>query len=251
MQVFSTCLNKIMKDTRLQKYVSDSGLMSRRSAEKEIELGHFTVNGERAEIGMKIDPVNDVVEYKGKPVLNDRPNGYTYVILNKPKGYVTTMSDEKGRKCVAELVRDLGVRVYPVGRLDINSEGLLIMTDDGAITEHMTHPRHEIPKIYHVRLKGDITDEELSRLSAPMNIDGHEIMPVACRVIERRHTSTLVEMKLFEGRNRQIRKMCEQVGLTIRTLKRVAIGNLVLGDIPSGQYRFLSAAQVKYLLGKK
>lgn len=239
-----------MKDTRIQKYISDSGLMSRRSAEKEIEAGHFTVNGEKAKIGMKIDPINDYVEYKGKPVLNDRPNGYTYIMLNKPKGYVTTMSDEKGRKCVAELVADLGIRVYPVGRLDINSEGLLLMTDDGAFTEHLTHPRHEIPKIYRVRLKGDLTDEDLRRLSSPMRIDGYEIMPVNCRVVERKHTSTVVEMKLFEGRNRQIRKMCEQTGLTIRSLKRIAIGNITLSDLGSGKWKRLTSAQVKYLMGK-
>lgn len=239
-----------MKDTRLQKYVSDCGLMSRRSAEKEIELGHFTINGVKAEIGDKVDPINDVVEYKGKPIFNDKPHGYTYIILNKPKGYITSMSDEKGRKCVTELVADLGIRVYPVGRLDYNSEGLLIMTDDGAFTEYMTHPRHEIPKIYQVRLKGELTNEELERLEAPMMIDGRRIMPVDCKVIERKTTSTLVEMTLFEGRNRQIRKMCEQVGLTIRTLKRVAIGNITLADLGVGKWRFLSAAQVKYLMGK-
>ena len=145
----------------------------------------------------------------------------------------------------------MGVRVYPVGRLDYNSEGLLILTDDGAFTEYMTHPRHEIPKIYHVRTKGDLTDEELSRLSAPMRIDGREIMPVNCKVIERKHTSTVIEMTLFEGRNRQIRKMCEQVGLTIRSLKRVAIGNITLADLGVGKWRLLTAAQVKYLMGKK
>ena len=240
-----------MKDTRLQKYVSDCGLMSRRSAEKEIELGHFTINGVKAEIGDKVDPINDFVEYKGKPLLNDKPNGYTYIILNKPKGYITSMSDEKGRKCVAELVADAGVRVYPVGRLDYNSEGLLLMTDDGAFTEYMTHPRHEIPKIYHVRLKGDITDEEIARLGAPMRIDGREIMPVNCKIIERKHTSTVIEMKLYEGRNRQIRKMCEQVGLTIRSLKRVAIGNITLSDLGVGKWRYLTVSQVKYLMGKK
>ncbi|MBE6542784.1 MAG: rRNA pseudouridine synthase [Ruminococcaceae bacterium] len=240
-----------MKDCRLQKYISDSGLMSRRSAEKEIEAGNFTVNGVTAEIGMKIDPINDVVEYKGKPVTNEKPNGYTYIMLNKPKGYVTTMSDEKGRKCVAELVADLGIRVYPVGRLDYNSEGLLLMTNDGAFTEQMTHPKHEIPKIYHVRIKGDLSGDDLARLSAPMRIDGYEIQGVDCRVIERKHTSTVVEMTLYEGRNRQIRKMCEQTGLTIRSLKRVAIGNLTLSDLGSGKWRPLTASQVKYLIGKK
>jgi 23S rRNA pseudouridine2605 synthase len=239
-----------MEKVRLQKFIADSGLMSRRAAEAEIERGNFSVNGHLASIGMKIDPINDYVEYKGKPVLNDRPNGYTYIMLNKPKGYVTTMSDEKGRKCVAELVADLGIRVYPVGRLDINSEGLLLMTDDGAFTEHLTHPRHEIPKIYRVRLKGDLTDEDLRRLSSPMRIDGYEIMPVNCRVVERKHTSTVVEMKLFEGRNRQIRKMCEQTGLTIRSLKRIAIGNITLSDLGSGKWKRLTSAQVKYLMGK-
>ncbi len=238
-------------ECRLQKYVSDSGLMSRRHAEAEIEAGHFKINGITAKIGDKVDPEKDVVEYKGKPVLNDKPNGYTYIMLNKPKGYITSMSDEKGRRCVAELVEDVGVRVYPVGRLDYNSEGLLLMTDDGAFTEYMTHPKHDIPKIYAVRIKGELSDEALARLGAPMKIDGYEIQPVKCRVTERKTTSTLIEMTLFEGRNRQIRKMCEQAGLTVRSLKRIAIGSLTLSDLGVGKWRPLTAAQVKYLMGRK
>ena len=240
-----------MKDCRLQKYISDCGLMSRRAAEREISEGNFTVNGEIASIGDKIDTQTDYVEYKGKPILCQRANGYTYIILNKPRGYVTTMSDERGRQCVADLVKDVGVRVYPVGRLDFNTEGLLIMTNDGALTEKLTHPRHEIPKIYRLRVKGDISDNDLQRLSSPMVIDGYKIQPVKCKVMERTGSSTVIEMTLFEGRNRQIRKMCEKVGLTIRSLKRTAIGELTLGELECGKWEYLTPTQVRYLFGEK
>ena len=159
-----------MESVKLQKYVAETGLMSRRAAEKEIEAGNFAVNGVTASIGMRIDPDNDAVTYKGKSLVkkNDRK---VYIMLNKPKGVVTTMSDEKGRKTVRDVV-DIGVRVYPVGRLDLNSEGLLLMTNDGELTNAIAHPRSEIKKVYAVTVKGKIENEELDRLRAVRELDG-------------------------------------------------------------------------------
>ena len=223
--------------------------MSRRAAEKEIEMGYFAVNGATASIGMRVDPNNDAVTYKGKPVVmkNDRK---VYIMLNKPKGVVTTMSDEKGRKNVGELV-DIGIRVYPIGRLDLNSEGLLLMTNDGELANMLTHPRHNIPKIYHVTLPYLFNDEELRALGQPIVIDGRRTQP--CRVRKVRENSqgynsyTVVEFELYEGRNRQIRRMCEANGRKIKQLTRVAIGDIRLGDLPLGKWRYLTDKEVRYL----
>ena len=240
-----------MKECRLQKYLSECGVLSRRAAEKEIEAGNVKVNGVIAEIGTKIDPESDVVEYKGNVICDNKQNGYTYIMLNKPAGVVTTMSDEKGRPCVSELVSELGVRVYPVGRLDMYSEGLLLMTNDGALTEKLTHPRHEIPKVYHVKVKGAVNSSQMEKLTSDLTIDGYTIQPVKCRVLAISEKETVLAMTLYEGRNRQIRKMCEQCGLLIKKLKRVAIGELKLGDLPSGKWMHLTSAQVKYLKNTK
>jgi 23S rRNA pseudouridine2605 synthase len=161
-----------MEKIRLQKYFTDCGVLSRRAAEEEIKKGKVKVNGETAEVGMKIDPDTDLVEYKGKVINSAQKTHYTYVMLNKPRGYLSSVSDDRGRKCVTELVADAGVRLYPVGRLDLDSEGLLLMTDDGELTNKLTHPRHEIPKIYHVRVKGKVSAEQVKELSKPMVIDG-------------------------------------------------------------------------------
>ena len=168
-------------------------------------------------------------------------------MLNKPRGNVTTLSDDKSRKCVAELVEDVGTRVYPVGRLDMDSEGLLLLTNDGDLANKLMHPRHRIPKIYHVKVKGEITSELLKALGKPMIIDDYEILPVACDIDTRKDNYTVIRMELYEGRNRQIRKMCEQTELEITKLQRVAIGNIKLGDIPPGNWRNLTKSQVEYL----
>ena len=168
-------------------------------------------------------------------------------MLNKPRGYVTTLSDDKSRKCVAELVEDIDTRVYPIGRLDMDSEGLLLFTNDGELANKLMHPRHRIPKIYHVRVKGEITGEQLKKLSSPMIIDDYEILPVACEIITRKENHTVIRMELYEGRNRQIRKMCEQTELEITRLQRVAIGSIKLGDLAPGKWRHLTKTQVEYL----
>lgn len=234
-----------MEPVRLQKYIADCGLLSRRAAEEAIRDGMVKVNGITAEIGQKIYPHEDIVTYRGHTVL-PKNTAYRYLLLNKPRGYLSSVSDDRGRKCVTDIVK-VGRRIYPVGRLDMDSEGLILLTDDGDLTYRLTHPKHEIPKIYHVTVKGTVTDIQLAALSAPMTIDGYDLLPVKTTVVERAPASTTLEMTLFEGRNRQIRKMCESVALTITRLCRIAIGDITLGDLAVGQFRDLTAKEVDYL----
>lgn len=236
-----------MEPIRLQKFVAECGLMSRRAAEKEISAGNITVNGEAVELGRVIDPSRDKVAYKGRPVLKKRNSHKLYLMLNKPRGYVTTMSDDKDRKCVASLVKDVGERVYPVGRLDYESEGMLIMTNDGDLANKLMHPSHHIPKTYNVRIEGDVTKEQLKSLSSEMEIDGYTIQPVECKVLRAKNGYTMLEMVLKEGRNRQIRKMCEQVGLEISILRRVAVGDIEMTDLRAGKWRWLTREEIEYL----
>lgn len=239
-----------MEKIKLQKYFTDCGVMSRRAAEKEIELGRVTVNGERATLGLRIDPKTDVVKY-GDKVIKPTASEQVYIMLNKPRGYVTTMSDEKGRPTVQELTESVGARVYPVGRLDMDSDGLLLLTSDGELANKLTHPRHEIPKIYEVTVSGKADEKTLSALSAPMELDGYKILPVKCEIVKENADTTLLRMTLFEGRNRQIRKMCESVNLKIKRLQRVAIGDIKLGTLALGKYRHLTEKEVAYLKNEK
>lgn len=235
-----------MNSVKLQKYFSDCEIMSRRAAEEEIKLGRVTVNGALATLGDRIDPEVDVVVYNGKQILP--PNSEkTYILLNKPRGIVTSLSDEKGRSTVIDLLSGLDTRVYPVGRLDMDSDGLLLLTNDGELTNRLTHPRHEIPKIYHVDIKGSVDAKALEKLSSPLVIDGYKIQPVKVRQIKATSTLTTLEMTLFEGRNRQIRKMCALCDLKITRLTRVALGNITLGSLELGKWRFLTASEVEYL----
>ncbi len=232
-------------ELRIQKYVSDCGLMSRRAAEKEIENGNFTVNGVRAEIGQKIDDTKDVVEYKGKPLKGGAKK--VYVMLYKPRGYVTTMNDDEGRKCIPELLQDLPERVYPCGRLDMDSEGLLILTNDGEVANKLMHPKHHVEKIYHVKIKGEIETDKLILLNSPMVIDDYKIKPVKVTIIERKEGNTILKFVLSEGRNRQIRKMCEQAELTITRLKRVAVGELTIGMLKPGKWKYMNFHEISIL----
>ncbi len=222
--------------------------MSRRAAEEKIKKRLVKVNGVVAELGLRIDPGRDTVEYNGKRVLPDGEDK-CYVMLNKPRGFVTTLSDEKARHTVAELVSGVKTRVWPVGRLDMDSDGLLLMTNDGELTNRLTHPRHEIPKIYHVTVSGKVASDTLEALSRPMIIDGYEILPVKVRELGFDGSSTLLEFTLCEGRNRQIRKMCDTQGLKISRLCRVAVGELSLGSLALGKWRYLSSEEVDYLRG--
>ena len=235
-----------METVKLQKYFSDCAVTSRRAAEEEIKNGKVTVNGEVATLGLRIDPECDVVIYKGKRVL-PKTTKKTYILLNKPRGIVTSLSDEKGRATVMSLLGGVRTRVYPVGRLDMDSNGLLLLTDDGELTNRLTHPRHQIPKIYHVTVKGEVSAETLSRLRSALTIDGYKIQPVKTTVFAVEHGSTILEMTLFEGRNRQIRKMCALCELSITQLTRIAIGDIPLGDLPSGKWRYLTEDEVEYL----
>lgn len=236
-----------MDSIKLQKYFSDCGILSRRAAEEEIKQGKVTVNGEAAFLGMRISPDVDVVIYKGARVLAQSEEKL-YILLNKPRGIVTTLSDEKGRPTVLSLISGLGVRVYPVGRLDIDSDGLLLLTNDGALTNKLTHPRHKIPKIYNVTVKGEVTEGALTLLSSPLVIDGYKIQPVKVEIIKKEPSQTILKMTLYEGRNRQIRKMCALADLKITRLTRVALGNIALGSLEVGKWRFLTESETDYLL---
>ena len=235
-----------MEKIRLQKYFTDCGVLSRRAAEEEIKAGKVKVNGIRAELGDKIDPQIDVVEYKGKRILPRKEEKFVYILLNKPAGIVTSAKDEKGRLCITDLVK-CGTRVYPVGRLDLNSQGLILMTNDGELTNKLTHPRHEIPKIYEVDVVGKVTTEQLNILNSSMTVDGYVLLPVKTEFLSKNEKFTTLRMTLFEGRNRQIRKMCEQVGLKVAKLTRVAIGSISLGDLASGKWRYLTNEEIKSL----
>ena len=233
-------------EIRLQKYIADAGLMSRRAAEEEIKNGNVSVNGHVAALGAKINPKTDVVSYRGKRIKYEKRE-YTYIMLNKPRGYLSSTTDDRGRKCVTDLLSGVDARVYPVGRLDLISEGMLLLTDDGELKNRLTHPSHSLPKLYRVKVGGEVNEEQFERLTSPMIIDDYEIKPVAVVISDKDESGTVLKMTLFEGRNRQIRKMCEQAGLTVKRLSRVAIGKIKLNGLAVGHYRHLTEEEVAYL----
>lgn len=235
-----------MKKIRLQKFLADAGLMSRRAAEAEIAAGRVSVNGHPAEIGMQVDPAEDLVTYRGKKVVFTKKE-HVYIMMNKPRGYLCSTEDDRGRKCVTDLLDGVSARVYPVGRLDLISEGLLLLTDDGELKNRLTHPSYSLPKIYRVKVAGEVSESQLVTLGSPLVIDGYKIRPVEVSMGESDESGTVLKMTLKEGRNRQIRKMCEQVGLTVKRLSRVSIGNLKLDGLPVGKWRYLDEHEVEYL----
>lgn len=235
-----------MEKIRLQKFMADAGLMSRRAAETEIENGKVSVNGHPAVPGTKIDPREDIVVYGGRRVRFEKKE-HTYIMINKPRGYLSSTEDDRGRKCVTDLIKGVDARIYPVGRLDMISEGMLLLTDDGELKNKLTHPRHSIGKLYRVKVSEQVSDEQLDILSSPLVIDGYKIKPVEVTVTETDESGTVLKMTLFEGRNRQIRKMCEQAGLTVKRLSRISIGNLKLDGLAVGKWRHLTDAEVEYL----
>ena len=235
-----------MEKIRLQKFISDSGLMSRRAAEVEIEKGNVSVNGHVATLGTKIDPRQDVVSIKGKRI-EYKKREYTYIMMNKPRGYLSSTTDDRGRKCVTDLLEGVSARVYPVGRLDLISEGMLLLTDDGELKNRLTHPSHSLPKIYRVKVGGEVSARQHEILTSELEIDGYKIKPVDVVIGESSESGTVLKMTLTEGRNRQIRKMCEAAGLTVKRLSRVSIGTLKLNNLPVGKWRYLEDAEVDYL----
>jgi 23S rRNA pseudouridine2605 synthase len=218
---------------RLQKLLSAAGVCSRRQAEELIAAGRVRVNGAPAVLGQSADPGTDTITVDGAPL--PRGGARVCLMLNKPRGYVTTLRDEKGRPTVAELVRGVGERVYPVGRLDMDSDGLLLLTNDGALANALTHPAHEIRKTYRTEVAGDVS-RALPILRAPMEIDGVRVLADG---VEAAEEGTLY-ITIHEGRNRQVRKMCAAAGLTVRRLTRISEGPLTLGELPLGQWRMLT-----------
>ncbi len=231
---------------RLQKYLSECGVASRRKSEDLILAGKVKVNGKPASIGDKIDPSRDTVVVAGKKIKKSKKN--TYIMLHKPRGFITTLSDEMGRKCVAQLVEDVGTRVYPVGRLDRDSEGLLLLTDDGEFANALTHPTRHVPKTYRVTVRPSITDEQITSLTTGIEIDGRMTMPSEVRVIEKQEGRVVLEIIIYEGRNRQIRKMCDALGLEVARLKRTQIGSVKLGMLKQGDWRNLTEEEVHKLM---
>lgn len=231
---------------RLQKIIAAAGLMSRRAAEDAIAAGRVTVNGKTAALGDRADGERDSIYLDGKQI--SAAEEKRYVMLHKPRGYVTTLSDEKGRRSVAELVGGAGVRLYPVGRLDLDSEGLLLMTNDGDFANRVMHPSHEVEKTYQTWVRGEDLEHAAERLSQPMLIDGYAIRPAQVELQRLTDGEACLLVTIHEGRNRQVRKMCEQVDLQVTRLQRVSEGSVQLGKLPVGKWRYLTEDEIQSLL---
>ena len=231
---------------RIQKIISASGLMSRRAAEELIAAGKVTVNGVRAELGMKADGDRDIIIVDGKALPS--PDDKLYIMLNKPRGYVTTLKDEKNRRCVTELVSELGARVYPVGRLDMYSEGLLILTNDGDFANRLMHPSHDFSKTYMTWVKGENIKSAVAKLRLPMKLDGCTVQAQSVELTESFVDRAVLLITIGEGRNRQIRRMCKLCGLEVTRLRRVSEGPLSLGDLKSGTWRHLTHGEIRQVM---
>ena len=229
---------------RLQKILSARGVASRRKAEEMIGAGLVTVNGVIAGLGDTADPEQDVILVEGKKL--PRMQEYVYILLNKPRGYVTTLSDEKGRPNAAQLVADCGVRVYPVGRLDMDSEGLLLFTNDGDFANALMHPSHEVKKTYDVWVTGFHPGAE-GKLRRPIELDGYMIRRPEVKLLRSEGPKARLLVTIHEGRNRQVRRMCEAAGLLVTRLRRIREGNVSLGDLPAGKWRYLTPEELEAL----
>lgn len=230
---------------RLQKFMADNGVASRRKSEELIAAGKVKVNGVVASIGDKVDPKTDKITVSGKRIAVD--NELVYIMLHKPRGFITTMSDERDRNCVAQLVSDVGKRVYPIGRLDRESEGLLLLTNDGELANAITHPKKHVPKTYRVTVRPSITESQITALSTGIEIDGRVTMPSEVHILERQEGRVVLSITIYEGRNRQIRKMCEALSLEVARLKRISEGPIKLGTLAQGKYRYLTDDEVRKL----
>lgn len=232
--------------TRLQKFLSDAGIASRRKAEELILDGKITVNGRIVmELGTKVDDKNDIVEFNSKIV--KKKTDFIYIMFHKPEGCVTTAKDQFNRKTVLDYVKEVEQRVYPVGRLDFDTSGLLILTNDGELTYRLTHPKYNVEKTYAARVKGTFSKKETARFENGIIIDGRKTAPAKVFIIKKDGLFTSLKIIIHEGRNRQVRKMCEAVGCHVVKLKRIAVGKLFLGELKKGTYRYLTDEEIRYL----
>ncbi len=235
-----------MEKTRIQKMIADSGFCSRRKAEELMSQGRVKLNGRPVKLGDKCG-FKDIITVDGERIYMPRKRNFLYIMMNKPRGYVTTVSDELDRRCVMDLLEGVEERVYPIGRLDRNSEGLLLFTNDGNFANDIMHPSKHISKTYRVTVRPDISDEQLVQLSEGVDIDGRMTLPANVVVKEKQPGRVVMLITIKEGRNRQIRKMCEAVGLEVARLRRVSIGPLKLGMLKPGTYRELTAEELRAL----
>lgn len=231
---------------RVQKFLSECGVASRRKSEELISQGKVRVNGAVVSLGDKVDPKRDTVTVNGKKITKSKE--HTYIMLHKPRGFITTMSDEMDRKCVAQLIEDVPARVYPIGRLDRESEGMLLFTNDGEFANALTHPSKHVPKTYRVTVRPDITEDQLTAITQGIIIDDRKTAPAEVRVISKEENRVVLEIVLYEGRNREIRKMCEEIGLEVARLKRTAVGSIKLGMLKQGAWRKLTEDEVRKLM---
>ena len=232
-------------EERLQKILSAAGACSRRKAEDYIRSGRVLVNGQPATVGQKADPEIDRITLDGKPICGAAEE-FVYLMLHKPVGYVTTLSDEQGRPSVADLIRDVPVRVWPVGRLDQNSEGLLLLTNDGDVTHKLLHPSFRVEKEYHVWVNGPV-ERALPVLRGPLRMDGQLLAPAQIDVMQDNGNRGKLRFVIHQGKKRQVRRMCAMADLTVLRLERIAEGRLRLGDVPKGKWRYLTAEEVRDL----
>lgn len=233
-------------EVRLQKFLADAGIASRRKAEELIVAGSIKVNGVVVkELGTKVDPANDEIEFKNKKIEVEKK--LVYIMLHKPEGYVTTVREQFGRPAVLDLVKGINERIFPVGRLDYDTSGLLILTNDGDLTYRLTHPNHAVSKTYEAKLFGTPSETDCQKFRYGVMIDGIKVMPAKLTVIDKSEKYSIVHIVITEGRNRQVRKMCESIKHPVSQLKRIATGELFLGDLKKGEYRHLTEKEVTYL----
>lgn len=233
---------------RINKYIALCGVASRRKAEELILAGRVTVNDEvMTELSYEVDEENDIVKVDDKLIKEE--NKLVYILLNKPEGYITTVKDQFDRPSVLDLVSDIKERVYPIGRLDYETSGLLLLTNDGDLTYKLTHPKHEVDKTYVARVKGKLTKEEIERFKGGLKIEDYTTAPAKLKVIkyDEQKDSSLLEIKIHEGKNRQVRKMCKAINHPVLRLRRSAMGKIKIGDCEIGKYRYLTEDEIKYL----
>lgn len=234
---------------RLQKILAKAGIASRRKAEELIRAGRVAVDGRIVtELGTRIDPQKSTITFDGKPLVREK---FVYILLNKPAGYVTTLSDPQGRPIVTDLLHGVPQRVFPVGRLDYETEGALILTNDGTLGQYIQHPRYEVNKTYLATVSGTPSDRKIRQLETGVVVDGYKTWPATVRILEQKQAETILELTIHEGKKRQVRKMLAAIGHPVRNLTRTAYGSLRLGHLPSGKYRFLTENDLKKIFSGK